>query len=96
MNIGVHLQEYSQVSGTYKLHLYNTSTPVNSGGTTLAEQSTSGYFIANIVETLVTSKAYRAVVTKDDVVIYSGWLRTGVSTTVDYPDNLYQNKLEAR
>lgn len=80
--IAVNLPLNIGVSGTYLLFLYDGSTLLNSGGDTLTEDA-NGYYEATVAETVDTTVAYRADVTRNGVRIYSGWLHDG--NVVDRP-----------
>ena len=82
--IAVNLPLNIGVSGTYLLFLYNGSTLLNSGGDTLTEVA-NGYYTATVAETVVATVTYRADVTRNGTLIYSGWLQSGVSSVVDDP-----------
>jgi len=82
--VGIHLPLNENVSGTYLLFLYSGSTLLNSGGDTLTEVD-NGYFTATVAETIDATVAYRADVTRNGTLLYSGWLQSGVSSVVDDP-----------
>jgi len=82
--IAVNLPLNVGVSGTYLLYLYNGSTLLNTGGDTLTEVG-NGYFTATVAETVSATVAYRADVTRNGTLLYSGWLQSGVSSVVDDP-----------
>jgi len=82
--VGIHLPLNENVSGTYLLFLYSGSTLLNSGGDTLTEVD-NGYFTATVAETLVATDLYRADVTRNGTLLYTGWLQSGVSSVVDDP-----------
>jgi hypothetical protein len=82
--IAVNLPLNVGVSGTYLLFLYDGSTLLNSGGDTLTEVA-NGYYTATVAETVDASVVYRADVTRNGTLLYSGWLQTRISDVVDAP-----------
>ena len=70
--VGVHLDLYAGDAGSYLLFLFNGASPVDAAGDALVEIG-NGYFTANVAETL-NSIRYKAVVHKDGVIIYTGWM----------------------
>lgn len=82
--IGVQLSLFGGVDAAFLVYLYNKGVLINEGGDTLTEVS-NGYFEAEVEETLSQSISYEAVITKDDVIIYNGWLLLSKSETIDDP-----------
>lgn len=81
-DVSVNLPLNAGVSGTYLLFLYNGATLINAGGDTLTESS-NGFFTATVAETLAADTIYRADVTRNGSVIYSGFSSGG--NVVDIP-----------
>lgn len=82
--IGVQLEFFEGVSGTYLIFLKNEGSILNPGGSALTE-SAAGYFTATITQTVNPLISYETVVTLDGSKIYAGWLLLGRSATVDDP-----------
>jgi len=82
--VGIQLEDYESVDGSYSIILKNQGLIINDGGDTLTEVS-NGYFEAEVSESLSQVVSYEVLVTKDDVKIYAGWLLLSRSNTVDDP-----------
>jgi hypothetical protein len=82
--IGVHLPLFSGSTGL-SLQLYTGGTLVNSGGDALTESGSSGYFTADVAESL--AGLYRADVRNaSNVLIYQDWLNTPAGLVVGTPN----------
>lgn len=80
--IAVHLPKNIGESSPLTLLLYDNGTPVDAAGFLLTEvPGTYGRFTTEVAN-LVTGRGYRAVVLREDRVIYDGWLTTN---EVDQP-----------